>query len=344
MLLSKRRLWRIALVLLSATVCSMPALATSIPLGKVSTHDPMMIRDGNTWYVFSTGPGILVKSSKDLKHWHRRPTVFKSAPAWAHRTIKGFKGSIWAPDVAHIGDRYVLYYAISAFKKNTSAIGVATNVTLDSHSPRYHWVDHGIVVRSIPNRDLWNAIDPAVIHGRKGGLWMAFGSFWTGLKMVKLRPDGLRLAHPQRWYAIARRSRPIFFPETRPGPGAEEAPYVYRHDGWYYLFMSWDYCCRGVKSNYKIMVGRSRSVHGPYVDKSGKRLDMGGGTLVLKGDAHYPGVGSNGVIHDHGTDYLVFHAYDAHHHGRPELEIKAIHWSKDGWPSVSDRELDQPGL
>ncbi len=334
-------------VLLGALSIGTPAAhadAPVIPLGKVIVHDPMMIRDGAIWYLYGTGRGIPVYSSADLVHWHPRPRVFQAAPAWAHRTIKGFDGSIWAPEVAHVDGRYVLYYAVSAFKKNTSAIGVATNVTLDSSSPRYHWVDHGIVVQSMPYRDLWNAIDPAVIRGRDGGLWMAFGSFWAGLKMVKLRADGLRLATPQQWYGIARRERPPFFPETRPGPAAEEAPYVFRHGGWYYLFVSWDYCCRGVKSNYKVMVGRSRSVHGPYVDRSGKPMEQGGGTLVVGGDALYPGVGGNGVITSGGTDYLVFHAYDASDHGMPKLKIKALHWSADGWPSVSQAELDRPGL
>jgi arabinan endo-1,5-alpha-L-arabinosidase len=334
--------WR-CLVVLTLSLASFTSLGKDIPLHDVIAHDPVMIRQGKIWYVFCTGRGITVYSSSDMKHWQRRPSVFHTAPAWAHRAVQGFHGVIWAPDVVHVSGHYVLYYAISAFGKNTSAIGVATNTTLNSHSPKYHWVDQGIVVRSIPNRDLWNAIDPAVIRGGNGGLWMAFGSFWSGLKMVKLRPDGLRPAQPQRWYTIARRARPPFFPETRPGPAAEEAPFVFKRGGWYYLFMSWDYCCRGVKSTYKIMVGRSRSVHGPYVDASGKPLNRGGGTLVLKGDAHYPGVGSNAVVDDHGIDDLVFHAYDAHDHGLPKLKILPIHWSDKGWPEVSRRKLDQSG-
>lgn len=337
------KIWMRSVLALLLVVAPCVCLGKTIPLRNVICHDPDMVQEGSTWYVFCTGRGIHVYSSKDLKNWEKRPSVFHPAPAWAHRVIKGFHGAIWAPDVVHVSGRYVLYYVISVFGKNTSAIGVATNPTLDSRSPDYHWTDHDILVRSIPNRNLWNAIDPAVIRADGGGLWMAFGSFWSGLKMIKLKADGLGLARPQQWYTIARRYRPPFIPEAKPGPAAEEAPFVYRHDGWYYLFMSWNYCCRGVKSNYEMVVGRSKSVHGPYVDEKGKPLDHGGGTLVLKGDTRYPGVGSNAVISAHGTDYLVFHAYDASDHGLPKLKILPIHWSASGWPEVSQQELKESG-
>ena len=60
---------------------------------------------------------------------------------------------------------YYLYYSVSAFGKNTSCIGVATNKTLHPSSPDYKWTDHGKVIQSVPGRDMWNAIDPNLVNG-----------------------------------------------------------------------------------------------------------------------------------------------------------------------------------
>ncbi len=112
----------------------------------VPAHDPVMIKDGNTYYVFCTGFGITVYSSPDMKTWTRRAPVFAKAPQWAVDAIPGFRGHIWAPDISYHNGKYYLYYAVSAFGKNTSCIGLAVNKTLDSTSADYHWQDLGKVI------------------------------------------------------------------------------------------------------------------------------------------------------------------------------------------------------
>jgi arabinan endo-1,5-alpha-L-arabinosidase len=117
-----------------------------------------------------------------------------------------------------------------------------------------------------------------------------------------------------------------------PEPAAIEAPFIFRKNGYYYLFVSWDYCCRGVRSDYKIVIGRSRDVRGPYLDKNGKSLADGGGTLVLAGNSKWPGVGHNSAYTFDGKDYLVFHAYDAGDDGKSKLKIAEMKWDKEDWP------------
>src|SRR5690348_3724286 len=102
-------------------------------------HDPVIIRQDSTFYIFCTGWGISVFSSKDMKNWTQQSPVFARAPDWAIQTIPGFKGHIWAPDISYHNGQYYLYYAVSAFGKNTSAIGVATNKTLDTTSKDFKW-------------------------------------------------------------------------------------------------------------------------------------------------------------------------------------------------------------
>jgi len=319
-------------------------IAASQPLlqaRQLSIHDPVMTKAGDTYYLFSTDPGIKFYSSKDRVTWTYVDRVFAGEPSWARHVAPGFNGHLWAPDILFHNGKFHLYYSVSAFGKNTSAIGLAINRTLDPKSPDYKWEDQGIVLQSVPNRDLWNAIDSHVIIDEAGTPWMSFGSFWSGLKLVKLAPCLSKPAEPQEWYTIARRERPAFMDDRKSGPGELEAPFIFRKDGTYYLFLSWDRCCRGAESTYKIMVGRSKDVRGPYLDRNGKDLAQGGGTLVLAGNEAWAGPGHNSVYHYDGMDLLVFHAYEKADKGLQKLKIAELHWDQDGWPFVDPEVLNQ---
>lgn len=310
----------------------------------VPMHDPSIIRQKDKYYIFATGPGIVVWSSTDRVNWEREAPVFAQPPGWAVEAISGFKGHIWAPDVSHYGDLYYLYYSVSAFGKNTSAIGLATNTTLDRTDPLFKWVDHGKVIQSIPGVTNWNAIDPNLITDDSGTPYLAFGSFWDGLKLVKLTADRTQVAENlERIPTIAsRKSQPdaanppaVDGNPADAGGNAIEAPFVYKHGEYYYLFASIDYCCKGPRSDYKMIIGRAKTVGGPYLDREGARLDRGGGTILLAGDAHWYGVGHNAVANFDGVDYLVFHGYDAADpRGRSKLRIEKLEWDADGWPAV----------
>lgn len=306
----------------------------ALPISETLVHDPVMIQQDGTYYIFCTGYGISMFSSKDLQSWTKLQPVFNEAPAWVKNVVPDFKNHIWAPDVSYHNGQYYLYYSVSVFAKNTSAIAVATNKTLNPADINYKWVDHGIVIQSVPNRDLWNAIDPNLVYDENNTPWLSFGSFWDGLKMVQLNADLLSVAEPQQWYTIARRERSFNLDDTDPGDAALEAPFVFKKDGYYYLFLSWDLCCRGEKSTYKVVVGRSKTVQGPYTDEAGKPLNQGGGTIVIQGNANWYGVGHNSAYTFNGKDYMVFHAYDAAQHGAPKLTIKEITW-QNGWPKVA---------
>jgi arabinan endo-1,5-alpha-L-arabinosidase len=298
-------------------------------------HDPVMIRQGSTYYLFATGPGIAVWSSPDMNNWSRQKAVFDSPPQWAVDAIPGFKGHVWAPDISYHNGTYYLYYSVSAFGKNTSAIGLATNPTLDPKDPNYKWTDHGKVVQSVPGRDMWNAIDPNLIKDEKGQPWLTFGSFWGGMKLVKMDNSLKKPAQPEEWYTLARRPREWSTHDTLAGSAAIEAPFLFKKGDYYYLFVSYDYCCRGVNSTYKMVVGRSKDIQGPYLNREGAQMLEGKATLVLQGDKDWYGVGHNSVYTFDNTDYLVFHAYAAAEEGRPKLRIEKLGWDADGWPQVA---------
>jgi arabinan endo-1,5-alpha-L-arabinosidase len=171
------------------------------------------------------------------------------------------------------------------------------------------------------SQDNWNAIDPNVVLDETGTPWLSFGSFWSGIKMVRLDGTG------------ARADTVLHSLAGRPSAGgAIEAPYVVRRCGHYFLFASFDACCRGVDSTYKIAVGRSTAVNGPYLDKAGIAMASGGGSILVQGNTRWRGPGHNAVLLAGDKAYNVYHSYDADANGAATLRISEIAWDQDHWP------------
>jgi arabinan endo-1,5-alpha-L-arabinosidase len=330
---------RVALTLLAALALSgQEALQLSGDIW--GAHDPSIIEEGNTWYVFTTGHDaahgqLPIRCSTDLKSWHLCGHVFDAIPSWIQKDSPGTR-DLWAPDISFYKGEYRLYYAYSLFGKNTSGIALATNKTLDPSSPDYKWVDHGLVLRSTAS-DNYNAIDPNFVFDGQGRTWLAFGSFWSGIKLRRLNSEGLASTEDKTVYSLAARKEPRNAAPPPPGLPANwqaiEAPFIIHHDSNYYLFVSWDLCCRGSRSTYRTVVGRSKEITGPYADQSGTPMLDGGGTTILTANSVWLGPGGESAYMDSPQNLLVFHAYDAKT-GKPALQISTINWL-DGWPHVA---------
>jgi arabinan endo-1,5-alpha-L-arabinosidase len=223
---------------------------------------------------------------------------------------------------------------LSSFGENDSAIGLATNTTLNSNDASYKWVDEGLVVRSRAGEDDFNAIDPNLVVEDANNVWLSWGSFWGGIMMRRIDPQTGKLSVADvTLHKLAARPRQDER-QTPPAEGAIEAPFIVRRGDHWYLFVSWDFCCRGARSNYKVVVGRAPNVTGPYVDQDGKRLTDGGGSLLIEAATdRWRGAGHPAVYHENGTDYLLFHAYSAEN-GRSRLHISTIVW-EHGWPRAA---------
>lgn len=330
-----RLLFRSALFV--ACVASLPVCEAK----QVSVHDPVMAKEGSSYYLFSTGPGITFYSSANMRDWKEEGRVFSGEPAWAKKAAPTFNDHIWAPDIHLHGGKYYLYYSVSGFGKNTSGIGVTTNATLDPRASNYKWQDQGMVLQSVPGRDNWNAIDPNIVDDADGTPWMVFGSFWSGIKLVRLDASHVRLAEPQVWHALAQRARPAATPDDEAGPGEIEGPHILRKGDYYYLFVSWGLCCRKEASTYHVVVGRARKVTGPYLDRAGKDMNQGGGSLVIAGNARWKGVGHNSAYSIDGRDWMVLHAYETADNYLQKLKILEMKWDHDGWPVVDPADLDR---
>jgi arabinan endo-1,5-alpha-L-arabinosidase len=296
-------------------------------------HDPVIIREGDTYHVFGSGgwnhkPSVSWRISTDLHHWTDNGVPFDAIPAWALERIPKAT-SMWAPDIAHVDRLYRMYYAVSTGGSMNSVIGFATTKTLDRASPDYGWTDHGLVIETHEG-GTYNAIDPNFVVDAHGNHWLAFGSYWSGLKLIPLdRATGKPRPGDRTIHSIA----------YRPAPeGADnpiEGAFIFRHGDYYYLFASLDYCCRGPASNYYVAVGRSRAVTGPYVDKKGRGMMDGYGETVLIerpwGSTDGRGPGHCGLMHDDGRDLIVYHV-EGVAEKTPLLRLAELDWSADDWP------------
>lgn len=289
-----------------------------------NAHDPSTILiEEDVARLVCTGWGLQVKREDKQGRWLTEASIFSrdKLPEWHQQLVPDNRGHLWAPDVIQLNNRLLVYYSVSSFGKNTSAIGLVEGRTLNSESDQWEWTDRGPVIRSVAS-DRFNAIDPAVFAAADGRLWMTFGSFWDGLQLVELDPaSGLLKTESPTPVRLAWQQE-------------IEAPFLTHRDGWYYLFLNHGKCCRGVESTYEIVVGRSRSITGPYLDADGRELLQAGGRSVLKSHERWIGPGHASLLHRDGREWLVHHYYDREQQGRSRVRLVELYWTEEGWPET----------
>ncbi|MCQ4209609.1 arabinan endo-1,5-alpha-L-arabinosidase [Streptomyces longispororuber] len=304
----------------AALLALIPSTASAYPnpgtvTGATVVHDPTMIRtSAGRYLLYATGGGLGYRTSTDRIAFSAGSDAFTTKPSW----WSSYATEAWAPDISYHGGKYLMYYAVSTFGSNKSAIGLAGSTTGLPGS----WTDYGVVYTSTTASD-YNAIDPNLFVDDDGTWWLSFGSWWTGIKMIRIDPStGKQLASNTTRYSLA--SRPT-------GTKAVEAPYIVKRGGSYYLFASYDTCCAGTSSTYKVKVGRAAGVTGPYYDKSGVSMTNNGGTPVLESHGSVIGPGGQSIMNDTDGDLIVYHYYDGNDNGTPKLGVNLLNWST-GWP------------
>jgi arabinan endo-1,5-alpha-L-arabinosidase len=296
-------------------------------------RDPSVIHVNGTWYLFITDNPAWTGSlpmlcSQDVVSWKQCGSVFPALPAWIPAKLPGVV-NLWAPDISYFNGEYHVYYTASLFGTENTLIGLATNTTLDATDPNYKWVDQGEVMES-KTGDSINVLDPNVLVNSDGRVWLSYGSYWNGIAQSEIDPATGMVKVTTAQTALA----------ARPGVAnhpIEGSSQVF-HDGYYYLFVSIDYCCNADLStnDYKMAVGRSTSPNGPFVAEDGTPMMQDGATEILTGDmTHWAGVGGGTVYNDpaSGQTEIVFHAQPMGGGGVAALWFKQIEWVND-WPVV----------
>lgn len=280
-----------------------------------------MIWDGTHYYLFATGGALNVRSSTDILSWANAGNVFSAVPAWVSTAVGSTLTDLWAPDVSYFNGQFHVYYAGSTFGSNDSVIGLATTPKLQSPT----WTDQGLIVQS-KSTDDFNAIDPNVSFDSSCTPWLAFGSFWSGIKMRKLDASTGKLATDDTTtYSLASRNG-----------GAIEAASIIAHNGYYYLFVSFDLCCKGTSSTYRTMAGRATSITGPYTDRAGTDMMQGGADQLLATSGRYIGPGGGTAWYDGNNPIYVYHYYDGDDNGNSKLQVRPIVFGTDDWATLGD--------
>jgi arabinan endo-1,5-alpha-L-arabinosidase len=315
-------------------------------------HDPSALQFENGYFVvFSTGNRKDYRSGEYIEGlgincwyrdrktgtWQPADIIFtgEDKPAWWDELVPN-AGGFWAPDVPF---KWVMYYSFEAENDSASAIGRAVAT---GKAPNLKWKDDGVVLLSPAcrerNASCPVAIDPSVFGDEQGNLYMAYGSGTSGIWIVELDADTGHLTakasegwsdENEAYHHVAYRNIETDY---------IEAPYVYRHpsNGYFYLFVNWGGCCRGMKSTYNIRVGRSRLPTGPYLDRTGKDMVDEGGSLVIESEGRYIGPGHAAIYrHTDGRFAFTFHYYDGNDQGKARLAARNLTWV-DNWPVVAE--------
>jgi arabinan endo-1,5-alpha-L-arabinosidase len=275
-----------------------------------------MIWDGSKYYLFATGGTLDVRSSPDILTYSDVGNVFGAIPMWVTTALGQNPGSLWAPDISYFEGQFHVYYAGSSFGSNDSVIGLATTASLSA--PK--WADQGAVVQSTTTDD-FNAIDPNISFDASCTPWLAFGSFWSGIKMRQIDPSTGKLSTSHTTtYSLASRNG-----------GAIEAASIISHNGFYYLFVSFDACCQGVSSTYRTMVGRAAAITGPYSDKAGADMMTGAAEQLLASSGRYIGPGGGTAWRDGDAYLYAYHYYDGDDNGVSKLQVRPITFDAQDW-------------
>jgi arabinan endo-1,5-alpha-L-arabinosidase len=318
-------------ILLMLALLVTPAAAQPLT-GNIAIHDPTIAVLDDGFASFATGVEgardggqIRTKTSPDGIDWQEAGAIPGKMPQWVIDEMGFTPKNIWAPSVTEHDGTHYMYYSVSSFGKNDSVIGLMTNDDLKAATPTEGWEDQGLVLRSHQGDD-FNAIDPFRIDSGERA-WLTYGSYWQGIRLVEIDPvSGMVLEGAEAQFIAGRNG------------GAIEAPAILEHEGKFYLFVSFDACCRGIASTYRIMVGRADAIEGPYLDQDGKPMLEGGGTELVATQGRFIGPGGQEVFLRDGEPWLVFHFYNQLQGGTPNLYLAPLEWSEDGWPEIAPLE------
>ena len=321
----KTRFFSMALASVSLGCAPFATQAQAAPWtlsGALVTHDPDIQKEGSTYWIMETtaNGGIGVKYSSNGTTWTQGTPIFGNGLSW----WKAYNPSadpaqVWAPGCINYNNTTACYYAVSSFGSQTSAIGLTTSV---GGIAAGNWVDDGTVITS-NSSNAFNAIDPQPVADYSGNLWLSFGSAWGGIYIRQVSKSTFLTVGSST--NIARDTSQVV-------ENSFIVKHVFNGTNYYYLFLSKGSCCSGASSTYHIVVGRSTSITGPYVDNNGNSMmNAGSGLTIASSGSRFIAPGGESAI---GDSTMAWYALDSQNNYTPVLFINNLTWNASGWPNA----------
>lgn len=294
-----------------------------------SYADPTVIRAGNEFYLYVTSDRVRGYRSTDLITWNRIngnvSEVFTTKPNFTGESNAG----MWAPDINYFDGKYVMYYSMSVWGGGATC-GIGIGVCAQPGGPFLPPAGNSNGKLFVSSEiGVHNSIDPC-FYEENGKRYLFWGSF-NGIYMTELTENGMAVKDKTK--------------KTKVAGNSFEATYIHKRGNYYYLFASVGACCEGMSSSYKIVVGRSENLAGPYLSKTGtdmKNYDAWNPTnyqpVVLRGDAVFGGPGHNSriITDDNGVDWMIYHSYADNGNTNRQLMLDKVEWDANGWPVVGN--------
>jgi len=283
--------------------------------------------------------------------WRPGQCLLVSKPSWIDDELPGNDGAFWAPTLLN---STFMYYSVASMDRDAQCIGMARAT---GKAPEQEWVDSGAPITcsfdpesEADRTNEPNSIDPAVFADTSGSeprQYLVYGG--NRIWVTELNPANGRQIKDNWWdekdrtYHYLAKGPPSF--DDPDETEWIEAPFIYSYDSpgvgkFYYLFVNWYGCCDGIDSTYEIHVGRSDSITGPYVDKSGVEMTGGSGSLLLQKEGRFIGPGHTGILEEGGRHWISYHFYDGDRDGLPWVDMRRLMWDVDGWPTVLPQQFN----
>lgn len=308
------------LILIAVLTCLQAAAVPATyrnPIIMESVPDPTVMRaDDGFYYLMGTEDiwNVPIFRSADLVNWVQTGTVFD-------RDNRPPEGQVWAPELCRIHGKYVLFYSVNIPDETAPSTYIGYAV---ADHPAGPWTNRGKLFdeHEVGCR---NAIDP--FYYQENGTHYLFWGSTTNMFGMEIGVD----ENIDITFDLSKKVQTA-------GPNIEGTE-IYKRDGWYYMFASigsyaW--------TTYRVVVGRSRSILGPYSDRNGVSFLDGGDALnststLTNNNYKFTGNGHNAPIITDGAGDTWFichgHVKDEEFSKRMPL-LSRLYWDDEGWPYI----------
>jgi arabinan endo-1,5-alpha-L-arabinosidase len=101
-------LLKVALSLAAFAIVVVAQPEPNVLIGFTNAHDPSICKAGDTWYAFTTAPGISILTSPDRKNWQLAGVMWPGGANWTDAYTGQRNANLWAPECYYTGSKFLV--------------------------------------------------------------------------------------------------------------------------------------------------------------------------------------------------------------------------------------------